>query len=216
MTSKSLRARMTRWSSRVALLAALTASTSTRIDAQAYDASNGGGTGLPPGAITSNVQMNFCSYYFTPMSPYTQCVYNDYGYSYSAVSSATPFTFQGGYFAASDTYSAAPTTLQFIGSDATTTYTASCPLTLNTFVFCSFAGATDYTNTSIIDITFVTSGGRDVYNTQDGGYYVANALEFNSGEVVASPEPSSAILVATGFFGVYGMMRRRRRATSSP
>jgi hypothetical protein len=157
----------------------------------------------------------FGSSFFTCAPGYTDCIYNDWGYALSTVNSATPFTFGGGLFDTQNFFSSSfATSLTFIGSDGTNTYTSSaCAISNTSWNFCGFSnGTTDFSNVLLTQLSFQTAGGIDAFGSDPGGYFVGDGLLVNQS---TAPEPASIALLATGLVGVIGVARRRRSGSAS-
>ena len=98
---------------------------------------------------------------------------------------------------------------QFITNPGTSTFTA----LLNGNLVYAFSGTTDTNGTITAEwYGFDNTIAFDQINIQSGGVNNAFALDnLEVGEaVVATPEPASMTLVATGLIGMFGLARRRR------
>lgn len=136
----------------------------------------------------------------------TNCAFNGFG-STASVTSATPFTFNTGYFMG--WYNSfvggfgGPVSLTvngYLGATLLGTRTVDLdPAAAQPYVF-------DYAGVDRVD--FITNGG------QGGTWYLADDLAFNAA-VTVTPEPASVVLLASGLVGVFGIVRRRRRRASA-
>ena len=96
---------------------------------------------------------------------------------------------------------------QFITNTGTSTFTAS----LNGNFVYAFSGTTDSNGASTAEwYGFDNTIAFDRINIQSGGSNNAFALDNLQTGVVATPEPASMTLVATGLIGMFGLARRRR------
>ena len=96
---------------------------------------------------------------------------------------------------------------QFITNPGTSTFTA----LLNGNLVYAFSGTTDTNGTITAEwYGFDNTIAFDQINIQSGGVNNAFALDNLQTGVVATPEPASMTLVATGLIGMFGFARRRR------
>ncbi|CAN5525707.1 hypothetical protein BH09GEM1_BH09GEM1_00090 [soil metagenome] len=73
-------------------------------------------------------------------------------------------------------------------------------------------GSTDYSTTPLTQLSFLTSGGQDAFDSVDGRYSGGDNL-VTAQAVVATPEPASLTLVASDLLGMLGVAHRRRQRT---
>lgn len=126
------------------------------------------------------------------------------GGSLASITSATPFTFNGGYFMgwynSTNGGYGGPITLTVTGyNGANMVGTQTLNLNSSTAQLYTF----DYAN--VDNVTFDT-------NVPSGNWYLADNLTFNT---TTTPEPASLTLLATGLVGIVGAARRRARKSIS-
>lgn len=120
------------------------------------------------------------------------------GFGASSMISASPFTFNGGYFTAAFTDGL---TVNITGLNGSTTLFSQM-LTLNT------AGP-QLLNVAWDNLTSVTFSSGD---GQPGSQFVFDNFRFNNtADPTITPEPASLTLLATGLLGIAGAARRRRK-----
>jgi hypothetical protein len=130
----------------------------------------------------------------------TNCAYNLYGTG-ASITSATPFTFNSGYFmgwfngfAGGFGGPVSLTVNGYFGAALLESQTVELnPHAAQLYTF-------DYAGVDRVD--FITNG------DQGETWYLADDLAFNG--VTVTPEPASIVLLASGLVGVFGIVRRKR------